>query len=246
MQPKLAILAAGLLLAASLVVPVASAQEPGTEPTPEQQPQQQQQTTSTGAPTTTVTIAGNEKTAANEMGWTRMLNQIELTEGCTAIDTVVHFNTYLAERHGTYFMFQVIWNTYPVEARNIRLETDLGQNITLFQQGPEGTTAYKLVVLARDMPALGTTDLHLKFDACSTVKGLQEIGTIVMVFDETWTKVKLSGGIDAEIFNSAKLLVMSGEETGPGTGLSVPGPGMVMVALGLIGTGAIVGRKLRR
>lgn len=236
MEKKLAFLAAGccclLLVAASLIAGGAAAQDPNNQ-----------------GGYTTVTIVGNEKTASNEMGYTKMLNQVELNETCANLEALVHFNTYLDDgnHHGTYYMFQVIWNQNPIQVSDITLTTLGGQTVKVFEQGPEGAVAHKMTVLKRDMPPLGT-DMKLAFKVCSEKRGLWEVGTIVMVFDETWTKVTMSGGIPAEIYNSAKLLVMNGQgpersETGIRQFLPLPA---VPAVLGLLGLTAWAARRKLR
>lgn len=235
MKSKLAILAAGVLLAVATLAGSAAAQDQ-----------------SSGG-YTTVTIQGNEKTASNEMGWTKMLNQVEMNSTCTNLETLIHFNTYLDDtsHRGTYYMFQVIWNQNPIQVSEVALQTVDGGAIKIHEQGPEGDVAWKLTVRKWDMPPLGT-DMKLTFNVCGDKRGLWEVGSIVMVFDDAWNKVKMTGGVEAEIFNSAKLLVMNGDgpaggrNGGPGGLLNrVPAP-LVPLALGSLGVAAWAARRRQR
>jgi len=259
MESKFPIVAVScLLVLASLASGTAMAQN-STEENSQQPPQNNNQSNSGGSGYTQIIVDNekNTKIAKNEMGWTQMMNQVEMQEKCTNLETLVHFDTYLESKQSSYFMFQVLWGdamgkAYPYKVNNINLTTVTGQPVKIFQSEPQGDIAYKIVVLARDMPALGT-DLLLKFTVCSDVRGLFEVGTLVIVFDYTWEKVKLSGNVPAEIYNSAKLLIMDGKATGPnnnnggGGGLlqKVPGPGLpALVALMAIGAW-VARRRLR-
>ncbi|HEX2022824.1 MAG TPA: hypothetical protein VHH36_08915 [Candidatus Thermoplasmatota archaeon] len=184
----------------------------------------------------------------NEFASIRAPYTMDMDGGNRAVVTaeiVIHED--YAEKDGRFYMF--MWNVLntPLDVKFTSLKrADNGQDVPCYQTDGTPTTQVKCTVDRLSMPPEGTK-LIMEGEVGSSRTGTFEVGALVVPFTATWVKVRMSNGLEAEVYAGTMINAItatSGSNALGGLGNKIPAVGALGVAAAaLVAVGLVALRR---
>ena len=155
------------------------------------------------------------------------------------------------EKDSRFFMFAWTVEQTPLDVTFDKLvRTDTGGDMPCYQRQGDAHSQIKCFVDLKDMPPVNT-EIVMKGTVGSSKVGSFQVGAVVVPFTYSWARVKMSNGLDSELYGYTMINVQkatSGAGRIGGLGNAVPGVGTigVMGAVGVVAIGLAAMKKRRK
>lgn len=154
------------------------------------------------------------------------------------------------DRDSRFFMFAFSVENTPLDIRFENLvRMDTGEELPCYQREGGANSAIKCAVDLRYMPDAGT-EIRMSGSAGSSRSGMFQVGSMVVPFTYTWTRLQMSNNLPAELYAGTQVNVVKGTAGdgfgGSGNGMFAKIPGVETLGVVVAASVAVVVVSIRR